>query len=56
MSFAMCLGGEVIIFAIVALVLLVVVVGVCLGSAVLLTVGLAKWAAARHNRMVLNQT
>ena len=51
MSFAMCLGGEVIIIAIVALILLVALVGLCLGLAVLATIGLAKWAAARHNRL-----
>jgi hypothetical protein len=55
MSFAMCLGGEVVIIAIVGLILLVALVGVCLGLAVLATIGLAKWAAARHNRMAANE-
>jgi hypothetical protein len=48
MSFAVCLGGEIIIFAAVALVLLVVLAGACLWLAALATMGLAKWAAARH--------
>ncbi|HEX8150984.1 MAG TPA: hypothetical protein VF591_27620 [Pyrinomonadaceae bacterium] len=48
MFFAMCLGGEVIIIAIIALILLVVLAGICLWLAVLATIGLAKWAAARH--------
>ena len=47
MSFAMCMGGEIVIFA---LVLLVVLGGACLAAAVFATVGLAKWAAARHLR------
>jgi hypothetical protein len=55
MSFAMCLGGEVIIIAIVGLLLLVALGGICLGSAVLATVSLAKWAAARHNRLAANE-
>jgi len=48
MFFAMCLGGEAIIIVIIALILLVVLGGLCLGLAVLATIGLAKWAAARH--------
>ena len=48
MFFAMCLGAEAIIIVIVALILLVVLVGVGLWLAVLATIGLAKWAAARH--------
>ena len=51
MSFAMCVGGEIFIIAFIALILLVVLGGVCLGLAVLATIGLAKWAAARHNRL-----
>jgi len=54
MSFAVCLGGEVFIIFIIALILLVALVGLCLWLAVLATIGLAKWAAARHNRMVSN--
>ena len=50
MFFALCLGGEAFIIVIIALILLVMLGGVCLGSAVLATIGLAKWAAARHLR------
>ena len=58
MSFAMllCPGGpEIILFALLGLMLLGVV---CVGfvvAAIYATMGLAKWAAARHNRMVANQ-
>ena len=48
MFFAMCLGGEFIIIVIIALISLVVLGGICLWLAVLATIGLAKWAAARH--------
>ena len=48
MFFAICLGGEAIIIVFIALILLVVLGGVCVGLAVLATISLAKWAAARH--------
>ena len=53
MSFAMCLGGEIILAF---LVVLLAAGGACLALAVFATVGLARWAAARHNRIVANQT
>ena len=51
MSFAMCMGGEMVIAA---LVLLVAVGGACLTAAIFATVGLAKWAAARQKRLAAN--
>ena len=56
MSFAMlCLDGEMFIFALLGLGLLGVVCVGFLVAAIYTTIGLAKWAAARHNRMVANQ-
>jgi hypothetical protein len=51
MSFAMCMGDE-ILFA--ARVFLVSFGGACLAGAIFATAGLAKWAAARHNRLAAN--
>ena len=57
MSFAMLCpgGGEIFLLIPIALVLLVTLVGACLGVAIFATVGLAKWAAARHNRLAANK-
>lgn len=57
MSFALC-GPD---GALVILLLLVLVMGcVCLAAvlaaAVYATIGLAKWAAARHNRLAANES
>ncbi len=54
MFFAICLGPEAIIIFIIALMLLVVLACACLAAAVYTTIGLAKWAAARHNRLAAN--
>ncbi|HWS90918.1 MAG TPA: hypothetical protein VN282_28365 [Pyrinomonadaceae bacterium] len=51
MSFAMCMGGEMLIAI---LVFFVAVGGACLALAIFATVGLARWAAARHNRLAAN--
>ena len=55
MSFAMCLGGEAVIFLFVllfiGLLVFVALVGACIWLAALATIALAKWAAARHNRL-----
>ena len=56
MSFAICMGVEAIVIVFFALVLLVVLGGACLAAAIFATVGLAKWAAARHNRLAANQS
>ena len=53
MSFAMCMGGEIIILA---LVLLVVLGGACLAAAIFATIGLAKWTAARQKRLAANES
>ena len=52
MSFAMlCPGGPEIFLVIpIVLVLLVALVGACVAAAIYATMGLARWAAARHLR------
>ena len=54
MFFAMCPDGGIFVFALLALLLLVVTVGACLAAAVLATISLAKWAAARHKRLAVD--
>jgi hypothetical protein len=56
MSFAMLCGpdGGIIIFGLLFLALAVVFVGACVAAAIFATIGLAKWAAARHNRLAAN--
>ena len=53
MSFAMLCGpdGGFILIGLILLILAVAVVGACLAIAIFATIGLAKWAAARHNRL-----
>jgi hypothetical protein len=53
MSFAMlCPGGaEIFLLIPLAVVLLTALGGACVAAAIFVTVRLAKWAAARHNRM-----
>jgi hypothetical protein len=53
MLFALCGpdGG----FIILALLMLLVLGGACLAAAIFVTVALAKWAAARHNRLAANE-
>ena len=53
MSFALC--GPDGILVIIALLAVVVVPGVCLAAAIFGTIALAKWAAARHNRLAANE-
>jgi hypothetical protein len=54
MSFAMLCGpdGGFVLIALLVLVLSVAVACACLAAAIFATIGLAKWAAARHNRLV----
>ena len=56
MSFAMLCGpdGGFVIAALVVLVLMVVLAGSVLATAIYVTIALAKWAAARHNRLAAN--
>ena len=56
MSFAMWCGpdGGFILIGLILLILVVALVGACLAVAIFATIGLAKWAAARHNRLVAN--
>ena len=56
MSFAMLCGpdGGIIIIGLLFLALAVVFVGACIAAAIFATIGLAKWAAARHNRLAAN--
>jgi hypothetical protein len=56
MLFAMLCGpdGGFILLGLLFLLLLVALVGACLAAAILATIGLAKWAAARHNRLAAN--
>jgi hypothetical protein len=53
MSFAMLCGpdGGFILIGLILLILVVALVGACLAAAIFATIGLAKWAAARHNRL-----
>ena len=54
MSFAMLCGPDG-GFIIIGLLLLVTVGGACLAAAIFATIALAKWAAARHNRLAANR-
>jgi hypothetical protein len=56
MSFAMLCGPDAGFIFIGLLFLLVVAafVGACLAAAIVATISLAKWAAARHNRLAAN--
>ena len=56
MSFAMLCGpdGGIIIFGLLFLALAGAIVGACIAAAIYATIGLAKWAAARHNRLAAN--
>jgi hypothetical protein len=58
MSFAMlCPGGPEIFLVIpIAIVLLSALAGSCVAAAVYATMGLAKWAAARHNRLAASRS
>ena len=58
MSFAMlCPGGPEIFLVIpIVLVLLVALVGACVAAAIYATIGLAKWAASRHNRLAADRS
>ena len=53
MSFAMLCGpdGGILIIALFGLLLMVALVGACIWTAIYVTIALAKWAAARHNRL-----
>ena len=57
MSFAMLCGpdGGFILIGLLLLLLSVAVVGACLAVAIFATISLAKWAAARHNRLAANR-
>ena len=54
MSFALCLGPEALIIMLVLLVLAGLVCAAGVAAAIYATIGLAKLAAARHNRLVAN--
>lgn len=57
MSFAMCVPDG--LFLIVALLLALLgaaSLGAVIGVAIYATIGLAKWAAARHNRLAANES
>ena len=51
MSIAMCMDDRMLIGI---LALFLAIGGACLASAIFATIGLAKWAAARHNRLAAN--
>jgi hypothetical protein len=57
MSFAMlCPGGpEIFLLIPIVLLLLAALGGACVAAAIFATIGLAKWAAARHNRLAANK-
>lgn len=56
MSFAMCVpDGLVLIIALLLVVIGCLCLAAVLAAAVFATTGLAKWAAARHNRLVANE-
>jgi hypothetical protein len=58
MSFAMLCGpdGGLILIGLLFLLLVVALVGACLAAAIFATIGLAKWTAARHNRLAANES
>lgn len=58
MSFAILCGpdGGFILIGLLFLLLGVALIGGCLAAAILATIGLAKWAAARHNRLAANES
>lgn len=57
MSFAMCgPDGGLIIALLFVLVICCVLAAAVLAAAVFATISLAKWAAARHNRLAANET
>ena len=55
MFFAFCPDGGIFVIAFLEFLFLVVLGGVCLTLAIFATIGLAKWAAARHNRLAANE-
>ena len=56
MSFAMLCGpdGGILIIGLLFLALALALVGACIWAAIYVTIALAKWAAARHNRLAAN--